>query len=383
MQQTRRMNAYSRRPPSRRRGEARPEVSNSQLVVYNPANAPYSSRKAAVGASPKKKVRPENHNHHGHTNKTPSKQRMGSNNHREPRIRSGDVRETYKVLPIVIGTGSFGTVRSCIHRETKTKLAIKSISLKGGSKAAANVTLLRNEITLLQRVKHKHIVRMVDVVQDRDYIHLVMEQCRGGDLFDMAVDGNLTEGKTRKVVASLLDAIAYLHERNIVHRDLKAEHLMYVSKDRESAVKIIDFGVATTHRPGDAPLTAFAGSVRSMAPEVIQRSYGKECDLWSCGVITYFLLTKQMPFDAPSSDPKDIFPKIVKGIFYYPPWTEKGLSEESKDLIDRLIVVDPRKRLTAEQALRHPWIRNRRVGVEKKRRSISQTRPKRRQVQRY
>jgi len=202
-------------------------------------------------------------------------------------------------------------------------------------------------------------VRVVDVIQDREYIHIVMEECKGGDLFDKIVDGGARLGEQRasEIIGSLLDAIAYLHDRNIVHRDLKAEHIMLSNDDvNSSPVKIIDFGLATTHDPrSDPPMTAFAGSAFTVAPEVVKRSYGKECDLWSVGVIAYFLLTQKMPFNAKSD--KEIFQKIVSGDYGYPQWTEKGLSEEAKDFIDRLLVVDPKRRLTAKQAFSHLWIR--------------------------
>jgi len=130
---------------------------------------------------------------------------------------------------------------------------------------------------------------------------------------------------------------------------------MLSNDDINSPVKIIDFGLATTHSASDPPMTAFAGSAFTVAPEVVKRSYGKECDLWSVGVITYFLLTSRMPFNANSD--KEIFQKILAGQYGYPAWTETGLSEEAKDFIDRLLVVDPKRRLTARQALSHLWIR--------------------------
>lgn len=139
---------------------------------------------------------------------------------------------------------------------------------------------------------------------------------------------------------------------------------MYSKKnDTESEVKIIDFGVATVHNPGDPPLTAFAGSVRSVAPEVVKRSYGRECDLWSVGVITYFLLTQQMPFNGPTNDV--VFQKIVSGKFFYPQWAMTGLSPEVKHFINSLLVVDPRARMTARQALTHPWIRGKKIGQQR------------------
>lgn len=121
-------------------------------------------------------------------------------------------------------------------------------------------------------------------------------------------------------------------------------------------IKIIDFGLATLHDPRtDPPMTAFAGSAFTVAPEVVKRRYGKECDMWSVGVITYFLLTQKMPFNCKAD--ADIFRKIVSGDYGYPKWAETGISEEAKDFIDALLVVDPKRRLTAKQGLTTPWIR--------------------------
>ena len=333
--------AAPRRPrtrgqPSTRRSKAKgrrhspPQgLSNStQLVVYNPNEAAEVNRKLPSKLKP-------------------LKCRL--------KMRNGDISTKYKVLANTLGAGAFGTVRPCLHRKTHEKLAVKSILKKGNAK---NAKLLKNEIGILQRVKHENVVRVVDVIQDKEYIHIVMEECRGGDLFDKIVEGGITlsEQRVGEIVGSLLDAVAYLHDRNIVHRDLKAEHLMLSDDDIYSPIIIIDFGLATTHGPNEPPMTAFAGSAFTVAPEVIQRSYGKQCDLWSVGVITYFLLTQRMPFNAHSD--KEIFQKIVSADYGYPQWTEKGLSEEAKDFIDRLLVVNPKRRLTAKQALSHLWIRS-------------------------
>ena len=132
--------------------------------------------------------------------------------------------------------------------------------------------------------------------------------------------------------------------------------MMLSSDDINSPIKIIDFGLATTHNQeaGDAPMTAFAGSPFTVAPEVIKRRYGRECDLWSVGVVTYFLLTNLMPFNAESNE--EIFKKIQSGRYRYPSRLEAGISEEAKDFISRLLVVNPKERMTAKQALSHPWI---------------------------
>ncbi len=155
---------------------------------------------------------------------------------------------------------------------------------------------------------------------------------------------------------------------------------MFKTEDINSPIKIIDFGVATVHRSGDAPLTAFAGSVRSVAPEIIQGKYSRECDLWSLGVLIFFLLTQEMPFDGPSSD--KVFQQIVSGIFYYPQWTATGLTEEVKHFIDHLLVVNPWRRMTAKEAMSHSWIRGKQMirGGNQMREVVRRPQTKRRQV---
>ena len=166
---------------------------NTQLVLYNSDHA----EKAVV-----RKV----------SSRSPTHLGLGLT------IREDDIRQTYKVLPILVGTGSFGAVRLCLHRKSKTKLAVKSITL-----TVENSTLVKNEVALLQHITHRNVVRVVDVIKDRQYIHIVMEQCRGKDLFDVITDERYrpNEGWARNIVASILDVAAYLHARHIVHRDLK------------------------------------------------------------------------------------------------------------------------------------------------------------------
>lgn len=140
---------------------------------------------------------------------------------RSLKVRNGNIQFRYKVSPKIIGSGSFGTVRPCMHRKTKERLAVKTISKK--ATFAKNKTLLKNEITLLQQIDHKNIVRVADVIQDEERIHIVMEECKGGDLFDRVIEDGVTFGERRaaEIIGSLLDAVAYLHDMNIVHRDLK------------------------------------------------------------------------------------------------------------------------------------------------------------------
>ena len=188
-------------------------ITSTQLVVFN--------HEKHLSSSSKPKQPPPRQSQ-------PQQQQLKGLN-----IRSEDIRQNYKVLPIIIGTGSFGTVRSCIHRSTRTKLAIKSISTTSSSFKNSIGTLLQNEISILQQTSHPHIIKLIDVMKDGEYIHLIMDQCRGGDLFDLTVNANanntqqqgggrLSEGRVRKVIYELLCAVEYMHDgKNIVHRDLK------------------------------------------------------------------------------------------------------------------------------------------------------------------
>ena len=195
----------------KRRGKAANDAgglaNSTELVVFDPGSAREAGRDRAAGIAPG---------------------RRGDRCRRRPplplrlRMRAEDLRRRYRVLPAVLGRGTFGTVRSCVHRRTREEFAVKSIA-KEGNAAKANTKLLENEIALVQRVKHPNVVSVADVYQDRTHIHIVMEKCEGGDLFGKIIEEEtqLLEGRACEIVGSLLDAVAYLHDRNIVHRDLK------------------------------------------------------------------------------------------------------------------------------------------------------------------
>jgi calcium-dependent protein kinase len=139
-------------------------------------------------------------------------------------IRQGQIRAHYKVSAEVVGIGAFGAVRYCTHRKTKKEFAVKSIPQ---DVAAKNTGLLRNEVSILQQVKHKNVVRLVDLMQDERFIHIIMEKCQGGDLFDKIIKDGITfsEKMVSQIIRNILDAVDYLHERNICHRDLKVSAL--------------------------------------------------------------------------------------------------------------------------------------------------------------
>ena len=212
------------------RPSRRPEpVRQNSLVLYDPDFArsqaqrhepPPPRQRRPPDGDGRRRPRPEATRQNSLVLYDPSQGRVQKSTPRGEgvEIRRGELRVTYKVLNKVIGEGAFGKVRSCLHRERRQRLAVKSVPMRVH---AANISLLRNEVSILTQLRHRHVVNVVDVVQDREFIHIVMEQCRGGDLFDMTYERKLGEGRVRGIVASLVDAIAYLHSKNIVHRDIK------------------------------------------------------------------------------------------------------------------------------------------------------------------
>jgi calcium-dependent protein kinase len=153
---------------------------------------------------------------------------------------------------------------------------------------------------------------------------------------------------------SILHVLKYLHSKGIVHRDIKPEHFLLTSDERESQkIKLIDFGLARKHKPGSAPMTTFTGSPSFVAPEVIARRYDHMCDMFSVGVTAYFLLTGMLPFDGPTDE--ETFDLISEGKFKFPS-SSVFLSDDAKDFVTKLLRVDPNKRMSSGRALNHPWL---------------------------
>jgi len=187
-------------------------------------------------------------------------------------------------------------------------------------------------------------------------MYLIMELVTGGELFDRIVNrGSYSEKDASHVVRQIVSAIEYLHALGIVHRDLKPENLLYANESHDSDIKIADFGLSRI-LPDDALLKTACGTPGYVAPEVLRgKGYGKEVDLWSVGVIMYILLCGFPPFY--DDNVQVLFEQILSGHFDFPPTYWAGVSDSAKDLIRKLLNVDPKKRLTATQALEHPWLR--------------------------
>lgn len=220
------------------------------------------------------------------------------------------------------------------------------------SKLQQEVSMLRKELEALQLVDHPNIVKLFDVFEDAKYLHIVMEYCSGGDLFEHLMRrGKFTESAVGSILMKLLSAISHLHSLKISHRDLKPENFIYSSPDPDAEIKIVDFGMSSQF--GCGPMKTMVGTPYYLAPEILSGKYGKECDIWSLGIIAYFLLSGKQPFH--SSDLKSLIKKIKIGKFELNGEFWDSVSDAAKDLIAQMITVIPSRRILARKALEHPW----------------------------
>ncbi|KAI0842925.1 calcium/calmodulin-dependent protein kinase 1 [Hypoxylon sp. FL0890] len=250
-----------------------------------------------------------------------------------------------------LGAGTYGIVREADG--PTGKVAIKIILKKN---VKGNEKMVWDELEMLQRLNHPHIVKFVDWFESRDKWYIVTELATGGELFDRICEqGKFTEKDASQTINQVLDAVDYLHSKNVVHRDLKPENLLYLSKDPDSDLVLADFGIAKMLDTKDEVLTTMAGSFGYAAPEVmLKKGHGKPVDMWSLGVITYTLLCGYSPFR--SENLQDLIDECSNGkvVFHERYW--RDVSDDAKDFIMHLLQPDPDDRWTSQQALRHPWL---------------------------
>ncbi|CAG8487736.1 2777_t:CDS:2 [Acaulospora morrowiae] len=220
--------------------------------------------------------------------------------------------------------------------------------------------MVRNEITILKRISqgHKNILTLHDYFETLNNLYLVTELAHGGELFDrICAKGSYNERDAANLVKSITDAVAYLHDNGIVHRDLKPENLLFKTTDQSSDLLIADFGLSriidseTFHI-----LTTTCGTPGYMAPEILKKlGHGKPVDMWAIGVITYFLLCGYPPFD--QEGPLEEMNAVLRAEYKFePPEYWEGITQTAKDFIHKLLIIDPNHRMTARQALDHPWL---------------------------
>jgi serine/threonine protein kinase len=265
-----------------------------------------------------------------------------------------NILDEYFILPVILGTGNYGTVRECIHKQSRRSYAVKSIE----KAKIGNLEHLRREVQLLQSMKHENVMSLKDCYEDRDFVHIVTEKLTGGELFDKIIDnttddGCFSERKAVKVIKSLLEAVSYLHDNGIVHRDIKPENILFTSNDED--VKLIDFGLSRRHQQGiDKPMTNPVGTAYYMSPELLSCQYDQATDIWSVGVIAYTLLTGYPPFNGDTD--RDIFIAIKRQPLEFWGHMWKGIGNDAMNFIECLLKKDAKERFTAEEALMHPWL---------------------------
>lgn len=260
------------------------------------------------------------------------------------------------ILGRELGRGEFGITYLCTDRETREALACKSISKKK-LRTAVDIEDVRREVQIMSSLPdHPNIVRLRATYEDNEAVHLVMELCEGGELFDRIVArGHYSERAAAGIAKTAAEVVRMCHANGVMHRDLKPENFLFANKKENAPLKAIDFGLSVFFKPGER-FTEIVGSPYYMAPEVLKRNYGQEVDIWSAGVILYILLCGVPPFWAETE--QGVALSILRGVldFKREPWPQ--ISENAKSLVRQMLEPDPKKRLTAQQVLEHPWIQN-------------------------
>ncbi|XP_041997406.1 calcium-dependent protein kinase 20-like [Salvia splendens] len=253
-----------------------------------------------------------------------------------------------------LGQGQFGTTFLCVEKGTNKEFACKTIA-KRKLTTPEDVEDVRTEIQIMHHLAgHPNMISIVGAFEDAVAVHVMMELCAGGELFDRIIQrGHYTEKKAAELSRIIVGVVQACHSLGVMHRDLKPENFLFVNQQEELLLKTIDFGLSAFFKPGET-FNDVVGSPYYVAPEVLKKHYSQECDVWSAGVIIYILLCGVPPFWDESE--QGIFEQILKGEldFVSEPWP--SISESAKDLVRKILVQDPKKRLTAHQVLCHPWV---------------------------
>ncbi|XP_022746677.1 calcium-dependent protein kinase 20-like isoform X2 [Durio zibethinus] len=267
--------------------------------------------------------------------------------------KTGNLKDTYS-LGRKLGQGQFGTTFLCVEKGTGKEFACKSIA-KRKLTSKEDVEDVRREIHIMHHLAgHPNVIQIIGAYEDAIAVHVIMELCAGGELFDRIIQrGHYTERKAAALARIIVGVIEACHSLGVMHRDLKPENFLFINHEEESPLKTIDFGLSMFFKPGET-FSDVVGSPYYVAPEVLQKHYGPECDVWSAGVIIYILLSGVPPFWDETE--QGIFEQVLKGEldFISEPWP--SISDSAKDLVRRMLLRDRKKRLTAHEVLCHPWV---------------------------
>ena len=254
------------------------------------------------------------------------------------------------ILGKTLGKGDFSHVRLAIHKDTKQSRAVKIIQKK-----KVDMKRLLAEISIVSKLSHPSIMEVYEVFEDTKKVYIVSEYCKGGELFDIiSKKRNFSEKEACIIMEQLLSGICYSHKNGIVHRDLKPENILLEDKSRNLEIKIVDWGYATQMKQRER-LHEMDGISYYIAPEVLEGDYDEKCDIWSCGVILYILLCGYAPFYGEND--KEIYNQVLKGEYDFPKEEWQNVSEEAKNLVQKMLEKDTKKRITALDALQDKWFK--------------------------
>ncbi|XP_046141055.1 calcium/calmodulin-dependent protein kinase type II alpha chain isoform X29 [Osmia bicornis bicornis] len=253
-----------------------------------------------------------------------------------------------------LGKGAFSVVRRCVQKSTGHEFAAKIINTK--KLTARDFQKLEREARICRKLQHQNIVRLHDSIQEENYHYLVFDLVTGGELFeDIVAREFYSEADASHCIQQILESVHHCHHNGVVHRDLKPENLLLASKAKGAVVKLADFGLAIEVQGEAQAWFGFAGTPGYLSPEVLKKEpYGKPVDIWACGVILYILLVGYPPFW--DEDQHRLYAQIKAGSYDYPSPEWDTVTPEAKNLINQMLTVNPSKRITASEALKHPWI---------------------------
>ncbi|XP_076226842.1 calcium/calmodulin-dependent protein kinase II isoform X14 [Nomia melanderi] len=253
-----------------------------------------------------------------------------------------------------LGKGAFSVVRRCVQKSTGHEFAAKIINTK--KLTARDFQKLEREARICRKLQHPNIVRLHDSIQEENCHYLVFDLVTGGELFeDIVAREFYSEADASHCIQQILESVHHCHHNGVVHRDLKPENLLLASKAKGAAVKLADFGLAIEVQGDAQAWFGFAGTPGYLSPEVLKKEpYGKPVDIWACGVILYILLVGYPPFW--DEDQHRLYAQIKAGSYDYPSPEWDTVTVEAKNLINQMLTVNPSQRITASEALKHPWI---------------------------
>uniref|UniRef100_A0A8D3E8N1 calcium/calmodulin-dependent protein kinase n=1 Tax=Scophthalmus maximus TaxID=52904 RepID=A0A8D3E8N1_SCOMX len=264
--------------------------------------------------------------------------------------RFTDEHQLYEEL----GKGAFSVVRRCVKLCTGQEYAAKIINTKKLS--ARDHQKLEREARICRLLKHSNIVRLHDSISEEGFHYLIFDLVTGGELFeDIVAREYYSEADASHCIQQILEAVLHCHQMGVVHRDLKPENLLLASKCKNAAVKLADFGLAIEVQGDQQAWFGFAGTPGYLSPEVLRKeAYGKPVDIWACGVILYILLVGYPPFW--DEDQHKLYQQIKAGAYDFPSPEWDTVTPEAKNLINQMLTINPAKRITAQEALKHPWV---------------------------